>query len=432
MEQPTPQEELRDRVRLAIDKARQLNTANQGRLRHVGQREIVIGIPYPDDGWGKAIQADLDVVALGTQCRVIVIPPGMSLLSIRVDALFFPGGPFDQPGTQGVQGSRFRSPKPGPQEQEAEARHFRELKLVDQAERKNIPILGVCGASRRLATAKGARQVHLNLNEKQHTGNVNDVSTEIRHTVNIAPNTILHRMIATGHYRRISPSEVKGQLNINVNSVHWASSHLRNNSPVEVTARSPGDNVTEGFEDPRYHFQIGVQWHPEYGQLAEGNFKGQAEPHQRIMGGLGDASVDSRAANVTGRAARRFLEKKRAERQLLTPTPITQPPQIVKAVPSQTTVKWSSLGASNSNQATTPAPNSSTALKPPVFVPKPSAPVQAVNRLKGTVTNTMVAADLGLSCRAEDPTSSTSQRSGGGRNRWRHGFLQDRSRSERP
>jgi hypothetical protein len=129
----------------------------------------------------------------------------------------------------------------------------------------------------------------------------------------------LHRIVATGHYRLISRSEVRKEieraqqeaLTIDVNSVHWASSHFPPGSPVHISARSPTDAIVEGFEDPRYHFHVGVQWHPEYAQYGEGDFEGRAKPHQRVMASLGQAALEGRAANIIGRAIRTYNERNR-------------------------------------------------------------------------------------------------------------------------
>jgi gamma-glutamyl-gamma-aminobutyrate hydrolase PuuD/cold shock CspA family protein/GNAT superfamily N-acetyltransferase len=314
------------RVRAAMDRAEAISQERRGRILQLGGREIVIGIPYRDDQWGNAVQRDLEAVAEGTRCRVVIVPPGISLNIMRLDALFFPGGPFDQPNTQAAFNSKkelvskFRSPKPGAQEKEATDRHRRELILIQQAEQCNLPILGICGGSRRLATAKGATQVHLHPAESRtHTSHMDSVRTQFAHTVQIEPNTLLHRIVATGHYRLISRSEVRKEieraqqeaLTIDVNSVHWASSHFPPGSPVHISARSPTDAVVEGFEDPRYHFHVGVQWHPEYAQYGEGDFEGRAKPHQRVMASLGQAALEGRAANIIGRAIRTYNERNR-------------------------------------------------------------------------------------------------------------------------
>lgn len=315
----TEAEQFKDRVRAAAEHG--LLTTGTTKL---GQREIVIGIPYRDDGWGEAIRKDVNVVAAGTACRVIVIPPGVTLNIMRVDALFFPGGPVDQPGTISVPGSRPRPARSPAQAEEALARHQRELVIIGQAEQKNIPILGVCGGSRRLATAKGATQIHLTPElAKVHTGDMGKVADEAKHSVAVAPGTILHRIIATGHYRVLPPAELRDKiLEVMVNSVHWASSHFPGDTRVVVTAQDQ-HKIVEGFEDPRYHFQVGVQWHPEYAQLGTGDFaaKGMAEPHQRIMAALGQAALESHAANVIKRALLDYVKLRRAKSTIVVTPP---------------------------------------------------------------------------------------------------------------
>jgi hypothetical protein len=127
-------------------------------VRRIGQHEIVIGIPYRDEAFGEAILKDIDVVAEGTQCRGVVIRPGQTLGDVHVDALFFPGGRSTSRTDTNVKGNSSRWPR---SEQKICWRLIAATSADhdhQQAEQRNIPILGVCGGSRRLATAKGATQ----------------------------------------------------------------------------------------------------------------------------------------------------------------------------------------------------------------------------------------------------------------------------------
>jgi gamma-glutamyl-gamma-aminobutyrate hydrolase PuuD/cold shock CspA family protein len=280
----------------------------------------VIGIPYRDEAFGEAILKDIDVVAEGTQCRVVVIRPGQTLGDVHVDALFFPGGRFDQPDTDtNVKGNSSRWPRPEQKDllEELFARHDREITIIKQAEQRNIPILGVCGGSRRLATAKGATQKLLTGEQARvHTSNMETVAVREAHPITISAGTMLHRIVATGHYRRIPAREIRQQvekdIELAVNSVHWASSHFPETSQVEISATHEG--VVEGFEDPRFHYHVGVQWHPEHAQLGQGDFKGKAaEPHQRVMASLGQAAVEGRATRIIQSGIRGFLARRRLE-----------------------------------------------------------------------------------------------------------------------
>ena len=321
-----------ERARKAQEKAKEISS--QQPRRTVGTHTITIGIPYRDDGMGKAVVADMETVAKGTNCRVVVVPPNTPLRTLQLDALFLPGGPYDQPNTQHAKGgSRDRLPRPDQPVSlglERISRHERELELIREATAANIPVLGICGGSRRLATAHGATQVHLEPRQtKTHTRNMNDVRTQYAHDVEIPTGTLLNRMVATGNYRRWKNTDLpQHPLKIPVNSVHWASSHFPSNTHMKMSAHGLGpdgqqDGVLEGFEHPTQHFQVGVQWHPEYAQYGEGDFAPYnaqsgarvhpALPHQRIMNGLGDAAEDGYAARVIQSGIRRYLEQRRLQ-----------------------------------------------------------------------------------------------------------------------
>lgn len=384
----TEAEQFKDRVRAAVEHG--LLTTGKTKL---GQREIVIGIPYRDDGWGEAIQKDVNVVAAGTACRVLVIPPGVTLNIMRVDALFFPGGPVDQPGTIPVKGSRPREARSKAQAEEALARHQRELVIIGQAEQKNIPILGICGGSRRLATAKGAKQIHLTPElAKVHTGDMTEVANQAKHSVAVTPGTILHRIIATGNYRLIPPAELRDTiLKVMVNSVHWASSHFPGDTKVVVTAQDQ-HKIVEGFEDPRYHFHVGVQWHPEHAQLGKGDFaaKGMAEPHQRIMAALGQAALESHAANVIKRALLDYVKLRRAKSTI-----VVTPPSALITTAKMTAAPVKMIGPpvkTSASPVTTiaspvkPIPSPVKPISSPVKTTSaPVKPIVAPARLRGTI-----------------------------------------------
>ena len=318
-----------ERARKAQEQAKEIS--NKQPRRTVGTHTITIGIPYRDDGMGKAVVADTEAVAKGTNCRVVVVPPDTPLRTMHLDAIFLPGGPYDQPNTKPAkEGSRDRLPRPEQPPSlnlERISRHEREIELIREATEANIPVLGICGGSRRLATAHGATQVHLEPDQtKTHTRNMTDVRTQYAHDVAIPPGTLLNRMVATGNYRRWKNSDLPQQpLTIPVNSVHWASSHFPPNTHMKMSAYGLGpngqrDGVLEGFEHPTQHFQVGVQWHPEYAQHGEGDFapyKAEsgaiihpALPHKHIMNGLGDAAEDGYAARVLQSGIRGYLGRR--------------------------------------------------------------------------------------------------------------------------
>jgi gamma-glutamyl-gamma-aminobutyrate hydrolase PuuD len=306
----------------------------------LGGRPVVVAIPYRGDGRGKAIVADVGLVTQGTECEVIVLLPAVcgknglldksvltiitdldsqgvkcavvlpkaTLKSLRVDALYISGGPHDHPNTKGYGRPR----DAGNRAQEAWERHLFEERLIQDAAKFNIPVLGICGGSWRLASTKGAMIKRLpHKQEKIHAGPMNEPKV-LRHPVVIQPLTMLHEILRTDNYRNnwLCRPQVKWKpLALEVNSVHWASSVFPKESPFPSAY---DDDVVEAFEDSDQHFSVGIQWHPEYAQEIEGIV---GELHKRILMALGDAAVDGRAARTIQRAWRRRRAAKKGKDQ---------------------------------------------------------------------------------------------------------------------
>lgn len=297
---------------------------------------VRLGIPYRDDGGGKAIAADVGLVQDGTLCDVVVLVPATfkgrsgvewveklhgaglkavvaapdcSLTALDIHGLYVSGGPHDHPNTVGV--GRPRDPRN--RADEAEERHVFEVAMINCAKRENIPLLGICGGSWRVAGTLGASIERLSPGQaKVHAGPMTQPQ-EKQHEVTINPASMLDQILRTDNYRNVWPTRhaVAGQpLTLPVNSVHWAHSVFPYHSDTIGSAQD--GNVTEAFETPGQHFQVGIQWHPEYAQnglnsngTAESSMVG--EQHRRIMAALGDAATDGRAARVLQRALRRKL-----------------------------------------------------------------------------------------------------------------------------
>jgi gamma-glutamyl-gamma-aminobutyrate hydrolase PuuD len=317
-------------VRMVVEKLRR---------PRLGGNPVTVGIPYRDDGRGKAIAADVELVRLGTMCNVIVLvpemfagkagmlrvkelseagitavvaKPGCSLVRLNIHALYVSGGPHDHPQTTG----EGRPREPGPRAKEAQERHKFETALILLAAEENIPVLGVCGGSWRLAATMGGKIERLEGKaEKTHAGPMTEPEKP-RHEVTIQPASMLNAILCTDNYRKAWPTsdtptgELKG---LPVNSVHWAHSTFPMLGDVRVSATESGTTVTEAFESKSRHFQIGIQWHPEYAQKGMvGKSAIVGEVHRRILAALGDAATDGQAARVLQRAFRRQQLLKKA------------------------------------------------------------------------------------------------------------------------
>jgi putative glutamine amidotransferase len=120
------------------------------------------------------------------------------------------------------------------------ARDALELRLIDEALRRDLPVLAICRGMQMLNVAlKGT----LNQNVAGHRApGVAEV-----HAVNLHPGTRL--------------AAVVGAAACSVNSRHHQAVD-RIGEGLVVSAQAP-DGVVEGFEHPGKNFVVAVQWHPE-------------------------------------------------------------------------------------------------------------------------------------------------------------------------
>jgi putative glutamine amidotransferase len=309
----------------------------------IGTRKISIGVPFRGDGRGKSILKDMELVSQGSGYRAfilmtpnqynslgelvtdngtaaaiksnaIVVNPGYSLTRLGIDGLYISGGPHDHPATVGSGRPR----AVGTRGAEAAERHKFETDMLLEAHANDIPVLGVCGGSWRLAHTKGAKIVRLDKEkEKLHAGPMTETHKH-RHDVLVEEGTMLHGIVGRDNYRRWERPEAdfRGPLKVAVNSVHWATS-VFGGGGMRVSARDA--NEVEAFEDPSQHFSVGIQWHPEYAQLGlegDGGQASQGGEHRNIMAAFGDASRDGRAARTLQRGIREMLRRKRASRSV--------------------------------------------------------------------------------------------------------------------
>jgi len=160
----------------------------------------------------------------------------------RLDGLLLTGGHDVAPRLYG------QEPKPGLREMDYE-RDLMEIEAVKEAERRGLPILGICRGIQLLAVAFGGtlyqdifREAPDCLDHNQKAGK--RVNT---HTVKVEKSSRLYRII--------------GAETIWVNSNHH---QAVKDLPADfvVTARA-GDGIIEAVERPNYHYLLGVQWHPE-------------------------------------------------------------------------------------------------------------------------------------------------------------------------
>ena len=160
------------------------------------------------------------------------------------DALLVTGGGFDVP--PGFYGAEPHA-QLGPLHPE---RSGFELRLLQKALARDLPVLGICGGHQLLAVTLGATLVQDIPSESPEALGHEQAHDprEPTHSVELVPGTRL--ALATG------------ARTMQVNSTHHQA--VRTAGRATVSARSP-DGLIEAIELPQHEarFVMGVQWHPE-------------------------------------------------------------------------------------------------------------------------------------------------------------------------
>lgn len=126
------------------------------------------------------------------------------------------------------------------------ARDHLEFQLIDQAVKKNLPLMGICRGSQ-LINVYFRGTLYQDINafylEEPNPSSIFPVKK-----VNIKPGSKLASILGVRHLR--------------VNALHHQAVHEPGNN-VEIVAREP-NKVPQAIENVEQEHIIGVQWHPEY------------------------------------------------------------------------------------------------------------------------------------------------------------------------
>jgi putative glutamine amidotransferase len=176
--------------------------------------------------------------------RPIVLPPVEDGIDETLDALhgvIFSGGGDLDPGLYGAEAHPATdTPKPW--------RDLPELRLLEAALERDLPVLAICRGSQLLNVARGGDLVqHLpevvgNERHKHQPGAYSD------HPVSVAPDSRLGGLLGEHAPVKSHHHQGMGRIGEGLREVAWAD-----------------DGVVEGLEDPAKRFALGVLWHPEEG-----------------------------------------------------------------------------------------------------------------------------------------------------------------------
>lgn len=198
-------------------------------------------------------------------------PAGAEQLLSRVDGLLLAGGADCSPRSYGEEPLR-------PEWSGDPVRDAYELRLVEHARARGLPILGVCRGVQLLNVALGGRLYQ-------------DIATQREGAL---PHRDWHQYDALGHAIRIEPDSwiariYGGATALQVNSIHHQGiKELA--PPLRATAWAP-DGVIEAVEQrDGSEWIMGIQWHPEW--LEPQTHDPRHDPDPRTAAG-GRASGDT-------------------------------------------------------------------------------------------------------------------------------------------
>jgi putative glutamine amidotransferase len=177
-----------------------------------------------------------------------VAPASLEKIFDRLDGLVLQGGSDLSPESYG-EDFLDKSRWPGDRYRDAY-----ELRLVDEARRRRLPVLGIC---------RGAQLINVYFGGTLYQDLSTQLGTEILHRDAQLYDRISHpvEIMAGGLLEKIYGDAGE----IIVNSVHHQGIKSLGKS-LCVEAVSPLDHLVEAvsYENPEEFFCLGVQWHPEF------------------------------------------------------------------------------------------------------------------------------------------------------------------------
>ncbi|WGF90686.1 gamma-glutamyl-gamma-aminobutyrate hydrolase family protein [Marinivivus vitaminiproducens] len=171
-------------------------------------------------------------------------PEQAALYADMINGLVVTGGAFD------VDPSLYGSDERHATVTTKDRRTAFELGMLEEALRRDMPVLGICGGQQLLNVALGGTLI-------QHIPDAlpdalpheqPNPRTEPGHDVEVKPGTLLHTIV--------------GSARLPVNSAHHQAADAT--GPDVVVSATASDGVIEAIEAPQRRFCLGVQWHPEY------------------------------------------------------------------------------------------------------------------------------------------------------------------------
>ncbi len=216
--------------------------------------------------WDTYLKAVMDHGGLPVMLPVSSSPSHIRSAADACHGFLLPGGAFDIP-------PEYYGDEPLPWLGDLKPERSRfEYKLLLEAMRRDMPVLGICGGMQLINVAMGGTLYQDIL--KEHNGardhRQRKKRTSTSHRVKVLAGTRLHGIISGG--------AGDGEFRVGVNSTHHqAVKDVGRGLRVCAVA---ADGVVEAVESERHGFVLGVEWHPE---LLYKKHKGHARIFQAFI-----------------------------------------------------------------------------------------------------------------------------------------------------
>jgi putative glutamine amidotransferase len=177
--------------------------------------------------------------------RALVVPPSEDGVDETLDALdgiIFSGGGDLDPALYGAE------PHAETDTPQAE-RDRAEMRLLQAALERDMPVLAVCRGSQLLNVARGGDLVQHLPETVGHEQHRHTPGAFADHDVKVAPDSRLGALLGERAPVKSHHHQAYGKIGEGLREVAWAE-----------------DGVVEGLEDAEKHFALGVLWHPEEGE----------------------------------------------------------------------------------------------------------------------------------------------------------------------
>jgi putative glutamine amidotransferase len=176
--------------------------------------------------------------------RPLVVPPmedGVEETLDALDGVVFSGGGDLDPRLYGAEPhTETDSPKPW--------RDDPELRLIEAAIQRDMPLLAICRGSQLLNVVRGGDLVQHLPEIVGHERHKHEPGAFSDHDVKVAPDSRLGGLLGEHTPVKSHHHQGMGRIGDGLREVAWAE-----------------DGVVEGLEDPSRRFALGVLWHPEEG-----------------------------------------------------------------------------------------------------------------------------------------------------------------------